>query len=245
MTLDSIRLRPKTQRLIVGFAWATAWFGLVLGPVHAMARHATPEGAGDLESAPLTRLWSVPLSKALAPLLDWSDPYTVYVTYGRLWIPVYASILLCALFVRTTRAMPRRREAWAWRVLLVAYTLTTLSIVGDYFTPWMDQSFVFVGMPAALLELVGSTWLGIVLVRSGFRPRILPWVLALWLPIVLALTQVTSLGSTALPMAFAWAYAGSRLRAREEPAREPAAGAESGDSRGVARRHAAGSRVTQ
>ena len=215
LDLDSLRFNRRTEERIVRFGWAMAWFGLLLGPLHAMARHATAEGARDFDTAPLTKAWSVPTSEALAPLLTWSDPYTVYTMYGRLWVPVYASIGMSALLVRTKRAMPGRGERWAWRVLLTAYVVMTLSIVGDYFTPWMDQSFLFLGMPAAAMTLVGATWLGVALLRAGFRPRVLPWVIALWLPSVLAITQVTSLGSVALPSAFAWAYAGSRLLARE------------------------------
>ncbi len=57
--------------------------------------------------------------EALAPLLTWSDPQTVYLTYGKLWIPVYAASALCALVVRSHRR-PGRLEAWGWRVYLTA-----------------------------------------------------------------------------------------------------------------------------
>jgi hypothetical protein len=202
-----------------------AWFGLVAGQLHALARHATPEGQGDLDMSLFTRLWSVPASEALRPLLDWSDVYTVYSTYGKLWIPVYAAFTLCAFVVRSHRD-PTGAEKWGWRITLTAHVLMTLSIVGDYFTPWMDQSFMFIGMPSAALMLVGSVLLGVSLLRRGFRPRFTAWALVLWLPSLLAITQVTSLGSAYLPVAFGWALAGSHVlheRARTRVEDAPAA----------------------
>ncbi len=206
------RFSPTTERRIVRATWILAWFGLVAGQLHALSRHATPEGSNDLASSPLTRVWSVPASQALAPLLGWSDPYTVYVTYGKLWIPVYAAFTLCAFVVRSHRH-PSGAELWGWRLTLTAMTLMTVSIVGDYLTPWMDLSFMVLGIPSAVLSLVGSPLLGVSLLRNGFRPKITAWLLILSLPSMLAITQVTSLGSADLPVAFGWALAGSHLLA--------------------------------
>ena len=225
-----LRFSPTTERWIVRATWALAWFGLVAGQLHALSRHATPEGSRDLDQSLFTRLWSVPASDALSPLLDWSDPYTVYVTYGKLWVPVYAAFALCAYVVFTHRNA-HGLELWGWRLCLTGYTLMTISIVGDYFTPWMDQSFMILGIPSALLTLVGSPLLGIALLRSGFRPRITAWVLILWLPLTLAITQVTSLGSADLPTAFAWAYAGSRLLADRNVIAQPPAVSVAADRR--------------
>ena len=221
-TLDSVHFTRRTERRIVTATWVLAWFGLVAGQLHALARHATVDGVGDLD-APLTRAWSVPASDALAPLLGWSDPQTVYLTYGKLWIPVYAASVLCALVVRSHRR-PGRLETWGWRVYLTAATLMALSVVGDYLTPWTDASFVALGMPAAALTLVGGLLLGIALLRAGFRPRVTPWVLILWLPMLVAITSVTSLGSAGLPATFAWAFAAGRLVADETQETEEALG---------------------
>jgi len=69
------------------------------------------------------------------------------------------------------------------------------------------------GIPSAVLSLVGSPLLGVSLLRNGFRPKITAWLLTLSLPSMLAITQVTSLGSADLPVAFGWALAGSHLLA--------------------------------
>jgi hypothetical protein len=58
--------------------------------------------------------------------------------------------------------------------------------------------------------------LGVSLLRNGFRPKATAWLLVLWLPSLLAITQVTSLGSADLPMAFGWAIAGSHLVAARQ-----------------------------
>lgn len=204
-----MELSALTERWIVRLTWITAWLGLVGGQLHALARHATPDGRGDLDQSPLTSLWSRPASEALSPLL-WADPHTVYVTYGKLWLPVCMAFTLCAFVVRAHRE-PVGAEEWGWRLVLTAHVLMTLSVIGDYFTPWLDESFMFVGMPSAALTLVGAPLLGVALLRRGFRPRITAWLLILWLPSLLAVTQVTSLGSAMLPLAFGWALAGSRV----------------------------------
>jgi hypothetical protein len=218
-TLDSVHFSRRTERRIVTATWVLAWFGLVAGQLHALARHATVDGREDLDSG-LTRAWSVPASDALAPLLTWSDPQTVYLTYGKLWVPVYVASALCALLVRSHRR-PGRMETWGWRVYLTAAALMALSVVGDYLTPWTDASFVALGMPAAALTLVGGLLLGIALLRAGFHPRVTPWVLVLWLPLLMGITMVTSLGSAGLPAVFAWAFAAGRVTAREAEEVEP------------------------
>ncbi|HSO64220.1 MAG TPA: hypothetical protein VLQ78_03880 [Ornithinibacter sp.] len=227
-TLDSVRLAPRTQRRIVSATWVLAWFGLVAGQLHALARHATVAGRDDLDQ-PLTRAWSVPASEALAPRLTWSDPQTVYVTYGRLWIPVYVASALCAFVVRRHRR-PGRLEAWGWRAYLTGAVLMALQVTIGYLTPWTDEAFVLLAIPAVVLTVVGAPLLGVALLRAGFRPRVTTWVLVLWLPLFLAITSVTSMGTGGLPAAFAWAFAAGRLLrrdaegAQEAPAVQPVRG---------------------
>lgn len=93
---------PAAQRVIGRVAWLMAWVGLVVGELHALARHATAAGQEDLDQ-PLTRGWSAPASRVLRPLLDCSDPDTGYLTYGKIRLPVYAAFTLCAFVVRRRR----------------------------------------------------------------------------------------------------------------------------------------------
>ena len=53
--------------------------------------------------------------------------------------------------------------------------------------------------------------LGVALLRNGFRPRAGAWLLALTISLAADVLQVTSMGSAALPIIFAFALAGRRL----------------------------------
>jgi len=177
----------ETQRRIGRFAWVMAWVGLVVGQLHALARHNTADGREDLHSA-LTRAWSDPARAALRPLLDWGDPDLVYVTYGKVWLPVFLAFTLCAFVVRRRR-QPSGFERWAWRIALTGYVWACVSVFGDYWTQWtgtpnalLDLSFL-VGLPGLLVTLVGSTLLGIALLRNGLRPRAAAWLLTLPIPL--------------------------------------------------------------
>ena len=83
----------ETQRRIGCFAWVMAWVGLVLGQLHALARFATEDGKEDLEM-PLTAAWAKPAADLLQPLLGWADPDIVYITYGKIWFPVFLAFTL-------------------------------------------------------------------------------------------------------------------------------------------------------
>ena len=138
-------ITTTTARRISITAWVMAAFGTVAGELHALARiNSHP---GDLES-PLTRAWAVPAMDAIRPLLDWGDPYYVYWTYGKIWAPICLAFFAAAFLVYTRRR-PAGLEKRAWQVQLAAYALLTISVVGDYFTPWTDQFFI-VGVVALL-----------------------------------------------------------------------------------------------
>ncbi|WP_161965106.1 hypothetical protein [Ornithinimicrobium cerasi] len=198
---------PSTARWISRAAWTTAAVGTVGGQLHAVARGLShPE---DWQEAPLTRLWAEPTSQALGPLFDWSDPWTVYITYGKLWTPVCVALTLAAFLVYQRRG-PTGLERRLWHVVLAGHVLMTVSVVGDYFTPrWMDVMFL-VGVGAMLIIGLGGILLGSLLLRRGFRPRVSAVLLVAFLPGVFLITTVTSLGSALLPLAWGWAIAAHR-----------------------------------
>ena len=163
----------QSQRRIGRFAWVMAWFGLVMGQFHAMARHQTEDGSPDLDSG-LVRAWSDPARELFRPLLDWGSPDTVYLTYGKLWLPVFVAFTLCAFVVRRRRS-PVGVEKWAWRLALTGYVGACVAVAADYWTQWgavddrlLDLAFL-ITLPALLLTITGSTFLGIVLLRRGGR----------------------------------------------------------------------------
>jgi len=208
---------PDIQRRIGRFAWATAWFGLVIGQLHALSRFATEEGRSDLEMDAV-RFWAEPAADLLAPLLDWAEPDVVYLTYGKLWLPVFVAFTLGAFVVRRRRQQHgavRGAEKWGWRLALTGYVLACVSVAAEYWTMWtgIDEALLdgvfLASLPVVLLTMLSSTFLGIVLVRRGLG---LPaWLLALAFPGVFAITTVTSMGNVVLPIAFAFGILGRRL----------------------------------
>ena len=200
---------PHTQQLVARFALAMAIFATIAGQLHALARFETVDGREDLE-LPLTRAWAEPAADLLRPLLDWAGADTVYLTYGKIWFPVFAAFTLAA-FVVYQRRRPVGFEKWAFRVALTGYVVATASTFGEYYTPYLDESFLFLGLPGLLMTALGSTALGIALLRSRFRPMVTAILLVAFIPLVLAITEVTSMGNAALPLAWAWAFAARRV----------------------------------
>ena len=203
------------QRRIGRFAWAMAWFGLVAGQLHAMARHQTVDGKQDLQMW-TTRVWSDPGRKVFAPLLDWASPDVVYLTWGKIWFPVALAFTLCA-FVVHRRRRPVGFEKWAWRIALTGYVGATASTFAEYWTQWtsMNQGLLdavfLVTAPFLRLTMIGSTLLGIALLRRGMRPVTPALLLTLAIPGLVVVSMVTALGNVLLPVAFAFGILGRRI----------------------------------
>jgi hypothetical protein len=215
------------QRRIGRFAWVMAWVGLVAGQLHALARFATEDGKGDLE-LPLTAAWAEPAADLVHPLLGWANPDIVYVTYGKIWFPVMLAYTLCA-YVVYRRRRPVRVEKWIWRIALTGYTLGCVAVFLDYWTQWTGdyngdgiEGTLFglawlVTVPSLLLMLLGSTALGITLLSKRFRPILPAVLLTLMIPLSLGILQITSMGSAALPVMFAFGILGRRIARAESP----------------------------
>ncbi|BDZ64891.1 hypothetical protein [Agromyces mangrovi Wang et al. 2018] len=203
---------PRRARLIATLAWVFAAIGTVAGQLHALSRAAAhPE---DLAS-PLLAAWAVPAMDALRPLLAWGDPNFVYWTYGKIWLPVCLAFVAAAVLAFRARG-PVGAERVLWIVQLGAYVLLTISLTGDYYTPWTD-AFFLVGLVAAFVIGLGGIALGIVLLRRGFRPRTTAWLLIAFLPGFFVITEVTSMGSVMLPLMWGWALAAESVARRSAP----------------------------
>ncbi|MFN0284143.1 MAG: hypothetical protein ACKVZ6_19515 [Kineosporiaceae bacterium] len=208
------------DRRIGRVAWVMAWVGLVVGQFHAMARHNTADGKSDLDSW-TTRVWSDPGRNLFAPLLDWASPDAVYLTYGKIWFPVFAAFTACA-FVLYQRRRPRGFEKFAWRFALLAYTWACVAVLVTYWTQWthttslLDLAFLLLDIPGVLLTMIGSTMLGITLLAHGFRPRTTGWLLALAVPLSILIGMFTSMGSGALAEMFGFGIAGLQLARRPD-----------------------------
>lgn len=203
------------DRLIARLSWISAWAAPLLGVLHALARHRTEDGRSDLDLA-TTRVWAEPLGDLLSPLLTWADPDLVYVTYGKLWLPVFVLFTAAAIVAYRHRA-PRGFEKAVWVVTLVGYVGACLSDIGEYWTQWtghpnalLDVVFL-ASIPFILLTMLGSTVLGVTLLVRRYRPRATAVLVACALPGLVVIPMFTSLGSIVLPLAFGWALAARAL----------------------------------
>ena len=224
------------DRQIGRIAWVMAWVGLVVGQLHALSRFRTEDGKEDLE-LPLTAAWAEPADDLLSPLLGWANPDIVYVTYGKIWLPVFLAFTLCA-YVVYRRREPAGFEKWAWRLAIGAYAVACVGVFLDYWTQWtgayngdgIEATLFTVGfmvtMPGLLGTLLFSTVLGVTLLVKRFRPVLPAVLLALVIPLAFGILQVTSMGSAALPVMFAFGLLGQRIARAESPqpvVNEPAA----------------------
>jgi hypothetical protein len=130
-------------------------------------------------------------------LWNWSDPTTVYVTYGKLH-PLFAIGFLCGLLsLHAVQAGTGRLERWSFRVLFVASVLLSIGMIMAYYTPWLSQSFMFFSMPGLLLTMLGSIPYGIATLRARMVTRTGAWLLTVGafpgLPMLVILTgQITT-----------------------------------------------------
>ena len=222
----------SNRRLIGRAAWISAWATLVLGQLHALARHATEDGKADLD-LPLTKVWAEPAADLFSPVLGWANPDAVYLTYGKIWAVSFAVLTVAALLSYRLRG-PQGFEKAAWRISITGYALATFGVMTAYWTQWAHYNAVFdaalaLTLPGLAVSLLGSTMLGVSLLRRGFRPRATGWLLAAALPFGFVITEVTSMGSMMLTVLFAFGVLGRRLAADpgyvdqvRAPARGPA-----------------------
>ena len=206
------------ERLIGRVAWFAPWVALVVGQLHALARFRTEDGKEDLDMG-TTGFWAEPAGRLARPLLDWGSPDLVYVTYGKLWLPLFLAFTACA-FVCYRRRRPAGFERWAWRVTLFAYCGACVSVAAEYWLQWGSRTtdlldIVFLAtLPFVLLTMLSSTVLGTTLLIKGFRPRLPAVLLAVTLPGAFVISMFTSMGNITLPILFAFGILGREISRR-------------------------------
>jgi hypothetical protein len=184
---------------------------VVVAPLHALARFATADGAADLNS-PIVAAWAEPARTPAGPLLTFASPDTVYTTYGKFWLVFMASVIWCALAMRSQRPdAVSGGERWGWRLALTGYTLTALGSLVSYWLLLVDVGYLLFTIPGLLIGFIGSTTLGVAFLRHRVRPTITGWLLALDVPLTIVLSSTGSMATGAWPLAMAWAAAGWRL----------------------------------
>jgi hypothetical protein len=143
---------------------------------------------------------------------------------------IFPAMLVGGLAVRASRPGIRRGERWGWRIALSGYGLAGLGLLVVFpilFAdaggegPIVNIAFLSMMLPGMLISAVGSTVLGIALLRAGFRPRAAAWLLALALPSMVVVPEVLGHNSLGMaPIVVAWGIACRHLPPRSALSRQ-------------------------
>ena len=187
--------------------------GILYFPFHASAYFATQDGAAGLD-APWVAGWAEPFARVFDPLLTFAPPHEVYTTFGKILVLVVLGFLAGVLALHSRQgARAGRLEKWGFRVLLLGSVLGTVGAFGEYYTPYLDFSFLAFSAPGILLLMFGSLLFGIGTLRAAMVPRLGPWLLTLggFPGIVLMTLLVGHLSGGLLLLDFAWVVLGYAL----------------------------------
>lgn len=209
-------MTDRTRRIVGRYSPAAAVAWAVITPLLALAYFATQDGAEALEMA-TTAAWAEPARNIAGPLLTFASPDVVYSVYSFLLALLFSSIVLGAVVARSGRpAEQTRPERWGWRLAIGGYGLfgagllvvAVIMLVAGPSATIVDVLFMAAMIPGLLAALIGSTILGISLLRARYRPRTTAWLLALAFPLWIVGSVVLGHNSLGiLPLAMAWAIA--------------------------------------
>jgi hypothetical protein len=210
----------STARLTGLYAVLAAAAALLLSPLLALSYFATADGSEELEIGTVSG-WAEPARDAVGGLLTWASPDRVYSIYVQVFALLFPAVFLCARAVRARRAKQGGRlERWGWRIALAGYGLAAVGLIAAFFvllggdpeTKALDPVFMTLMFPGMLISILGSTVLGIALLRARFAPVLTAWLLALALPLMYLGSGVFGHNSLGMvPMFVAWAAAGWRM----------------------------------
>jgi hypothetical protein len=216
-----------TTRLAAAYAVLAAAASLVFAPLLALSYFGIDEGADEL-TAETVSAWAEPARDLAGGLLTWASPDRVYATYVQVFALLFPAVLLCARAAHARRPVPGARlERWGWRIALAGYWLAAVGLLAAFIVLFggstagsaLNIVFVALMMPGMLLSVLGSTVLGIALLRAGYTPRLTAWLLALSFPLMLLGSDMLGHNSLGMvPLFLAWAATGRRLW-RTEPSR--------------------------
>ena len=182
--------QPPESRLITPGPWVrwaglvavlSGALGLVYAPFHAAAYVATPHGTTPLIP------WVDGFRNLVGGALTFGDTHTVYIAYGRVLPFVLAGFVAGLLGLHACQAhVMSRWGKWAFRGLLAALVLVTLSSIVEYYTPYLEGGFLL-GIPGLVLSFVAYPAYGIVTLRAGIAPRAAGWLLTIGAPGIIPL----------------------------------------------------------
>ncbi len=203
------------------YAVVAAATAVVVAPLLALAYFGTADGAQYLEQGSVAA-WAVPAGETLGGLVGWASPDRRYATYTQLMAVMFPAIPLLAAVVRRARLVePRTRpERVGWMVALIGYSVFAVALLAqavllvsaDSSSGVVDVVYLGLMVPGMLLSVIGSTVLGVALVRGGHTPRLTAWLLVLALPLLVLGSGVGGHNGLGLvPLFVAWGATGARL----------------------------------
>lgn len=205
-----------------------ALLGSIVGPIVAVSYLHTPEGIESLDQ-PSVAFWANPATELLAPLLDAAGVDRVYLVGTQLMGALWLATLAAAIATARRRSPVGLERVW-WSIALVGYVWFAVGLVGfgvlagllSPAHPVADAVFMAAMLPGLLTSLIGSSLLGVALVRARYPARGASWLLALAVPLWLFANLVVGHNSIGLlPLLWAWALASRSvaLPSRLAPAR--------------------------
>lgn len=201
------------------YAAVAAVAAVVLSPLLALSYFATNDGAEELQNSTVAA-WAEPARDLVGGLLTWASPDRVYATYVEAFGFLFPAVFLCAWAVRVRRSPASGNERWGWRIALVGYGLAGIGLVAGSVIllaqpeagTALDIVFLALMLPGMFISVIGSTVLGIGLLRARYTPKLTAWLLTLALPSMLVLPTVLGHNSLGMvPLIVGWGAAGLRL----------------------------------
>jgi hypothetical protein len=213
-------MSDRATRLAGLYAAIAAAASVLLSPLLALSYFGIPDGAEQLHSGTV-RAWATPARDLIGGLLTWESPERVYATYVQAFALIFPAIFLCARAVRARRPAAGRNERWGWRIALAGYAWGALGLLAmlpllisapGAETLAVNLVFLTLMLPGMLISAIGSTVLGIALLRSHYTPRLTPWLLTLAFPSMLIIPTVLGHNSLGMvPLIVAWGVTGIQL----------------------------------
>jgi hypothetical protein len=217
---DQEVIAMSATRLTGLYAVLAGAAAVFFSPLLALSYFATADGAHELEIGSVSA-WADPARDMARGLLTWASADRVYSSYVQVFALLFPAVYLCARAMRARRSMRGGRlERWGWRLALAGYGLAAVGLAATFFVllggdpeaKALDPVFMALMVPGMLISIVGSTVLGIALLRAGDAPKLTAWLLALAIPLMILASDRLGHNSLGLvPLFIAWAAAGWQL----------------------------------
>lgn len=159
--------------------------GILCAPFHAAAYLATPDGS------PPILPWAEPFRALVGGALSFGTPEEVYLAYGKLaWVGV-AGLLLGAVVLHARQASASGKlERVGFRLLAGGLVLALAGSLVEYYTPFLEQGFMFLSAPGILLTFGGYVTFGLGTRRAGVVPPAAAWTFILAPLVVIAMVAL-------------------------------------------------------